>query len=71
MLTHLIIRLKYFNTSSAKCILELLEKTKNAGSNGKKVTISWYYSQGDEDMVEAAETFSELIDFPIHLVTES
>ncbi|MCU0428699.1 MAG: DUF1987 domain-containing protein [Cytophagaceae bacterium] len=68
--TMLHIRLKYFNTSSAKCLLELLERTKEAGKEGKKVQISWYCNKGDSDMVEAAETFSELIEYPIELVTE-
>jgi len=39
----------YFNTSSAKCIMDLLMKLNKLKSCGKHITINWYYDREDDE----------------------
>lgn len=59
------IRLKYFNTSSAKCLLDMLENVviKNASKN--PLSIIWCVEKDDDDMKDAVTLFEELIKNPI------
>lgn len=50
-------KLAYFNTSSSKGILQLLEFLENYEEQGAEVTINWYYPSHDEDLKEEAEDF--------------
>jgi hypothetical protein len=52
------VELVYFNSSSAKAIMSLLEKLDEAGRSGK-VTINWYYDEEDDTMRELGEEFGE------------
>ncbi|MEO9964216.1 MAG: DUF1987 domain-containing protein [Reichenbachiella sp.] len=47
----------YFNTSSAKCLYTFLNKLNEMKSNGYKISISWFYEIGDEDMRESGLDF--------------
>lgn len=51
-------KLEYFNTASSKLILDVLSKLEDV--DGAKV--SWYFHEDDEDMEEAGEEFSELVE---------
>ncbi len=54
--------LEYFNTSSSKCLLDLfriLEKIQNTGKSS--VTVIWNFEEGDDDMEEAGQDYSQLI----------
>ncbi|MCU0449534.1 MAG: DUF1987 domain-containing protein [Bernardetiaceae bacterium] len=58
-------KLEYFNTASSKLILDVLSKLEAVpGAN-----ITWYYHEDDEDMEEAGEEFSELVDVPFEFQT--
>jgi SiaC family regulatory phosphoprotein len=55
---------EYFNTSSAKALLELMklfEKMNNAGIN---IKITWHYHEDDEDMQDAGEDYASMVDVP-------
>ena len=57
------IKLEYFNTASSKLILDVLTKCeKIAGSK-----VIWFFAEDDEDMQEAGEEFSELIEVPFEV----
>ncbi|NBC83030.1 MAG: DUF1987 domain-containing protein [Bacteroidetes bacterium] len=60
-------RLSYFNTASSKSILDILMKLEELGENGNDVTINWYYDEDDEDMLEAGEEYSEIVDIPFSI----
>ena len=62
------IQFKYFNTSSAKSILSLLQKLNQIRIQGKKVTINWYYEKNDEQMIQDGENYSNLLNFPFNLI---
>ena len=57
-------KLEYFNTASSKIILDLLMKFEKIKELGKNVQVDWYYYEDDEDMLEAGQEFSEMIDLP-------
>src|ERR1044071_8431731 len=43
-------KLSYFNTSSSKCIFNIMELLEEAVKAGSKVEINWCYAEDDEDM---------------------
>lgn len=51
----LVIKLIYLNTSSTKCILDILEILRDYKVKGGKVKIIWYYDTDDPDMVDEIE----------------
>ena len=56
------IAFEYFNTSSSKCLFDVFKRISKIESSGKKININWYYEEGDEDMMEAGEDYSDLLD---------
>ncbi|MEE4197582.1 MAG: DUF1987 domain-containing protein [Bacteroidales bacterium] len=53
----LVIKLIYLNTSSTKCILDMLEVMKEYEDQGGDVKVIWYYDTNDPDMVDEVEDF--------------
>ena len=62
------IQLDYFNTSSSKCILDILKRIDKLEITGYDVLIKWYYDEEDEDMMEAGEDYSDLLEAPFELL---
>jgi hypothetical protein len=61
-------KLNYFNTSSSKCVIDILDSLDKYFVNGGKVEINWYYEEDDEDMKETGEEFSSDLKVPFQLV---
>lgn len=63
--TLLRIALEYFNTSSSKCILDILRKLEpiQRGKQGE-VSVTWCYEENDEDMMEAGNDYKEIVNLP-------
>ncbi|NUM49820.1 MAG: DUF1987 domain-containing protein [Flavobacteriales bacterium] len=53
------IKLKYFNTSSAKQLLQIFEVIRQI-SGHCDTSVTWFYDKGDKDMQQAAERYSRL-----------
>ena len=53
------LELIYFNSSSAKAIMMLLERLDAAAANGAAVEVHWYYDEEDDTMQELGEEFGE------------
>ena len=49
----------YFNSSSAKAIMSLLEKLDELAARNGTVTINWYYDEEDDTMRELGAEFGE------------
>lgn len=64
----LIFQLEYFNTSSSKMILEIMRKAELLNENGCNVQIDWYYLYDDIDLLEAGETYSEIVEIPFNML---
>jgi hypothetical protein len=58
----------YFNTASAKIILDILLRLDGLSKLGKKVTINWHYKEVDLDMEEAVEDYADMISIPINKI---
>ena len=54
-------KFEYFNTSSSKCIYDLLKRLAYHKQNGAQITVNWYYDDGDEDMKEAGEDYEDIL----------
>lgn len=63
--TDFMFKLEYFNTASSKLILDILSALENVSGT----TIHWYYHEDDEDMEEAGQEFSELVEIPFEFKT--
>jgi hypothetical protein len=58
----------YINTSSAKCIMMLLDRFETAHSRGKTISINWYYDDDNESSLECAEEFREDVSLPFNII---
>jgi hypothetical protein len=58
--TEFVIKLEYFNTASSKLILDTLSKLEDIANT----SVVWYHYEDDEDMQEAGQEFSELVEVP-------
>ena len=68
-LTTLDVALEYFNTSSAKVLLELFKKMNLLHKSGKSVIqINWVYEADDDDMLEAGYDYQRTVDVPLKFV---
>jgi len=64
-------KLTYFNTASSKIILDILTQFEEMIEEGHQVMVRWHYPEEDEDMMEAGEEYSEMIDVPFEMVSYS
>lgn len=60
--------LDYFNSSSAKYILDMVLIIDQIYRNGMSVAIDWLYKKEDEDMLETGKEFTDLIKCPINFI---
>jgi SiaC family regulatory phosphoprotein len=61
--------LTYFNSSSAKYVLDLLKLLDEAHATGAgRVSLEWFYAEGDLDMLEAGQDYRGLLDMPVKLI---
>lgn len=58
----------YFNSSSAKYILDMIILIDDLFKNGLTVKIEWLYKREDEDMLETGQEFTDLIKCPIEFI---
>jgi hypothetical protein len=63
--TEFVFKLEYFNTASAKVILDVLYALERIPN----MKIQWYFNEDDEDMEEAGEEFCELVKIPFEFKT--
>ena len=64
-------KLTYFNTASSKIILDILTQFEEMIEEGHQVLVRWHYPEEDEDMMEAGEEYSEMVDVPFEMVSIS
>lgn len=63
--TNFVFKLEYFNTASSKLILDVLSALEDIDG----MSVTWYFHEDDEDMEEAGEEFSELVEVPFEFKT--
>ena len=61
-------KLDYFNSSSAKFISDILVLIRDFNEEGLNLKVNWYFADGDEDMMEVGEDFSDMISVPFNYI---
>jgi len=54
-------KLTYFNTSSSKCIVDILNMLKTFQNDSGEVTVNWFYDDEDEDIEEELEEVEDFM----------
>ena len=54
--------LEYFNSSSFKLLLEIIQTLSRLRIKKKNVDFTWYYKEGDEDMFESGKQLEDMQD---------
>jgi hypothetical protein len=67
-LTHVDMNLEYFNSSSAKLFIQILQKITYVTLKDKKFSFNWYFEDGDDDILERGEYFSSILDVPFNFI---
>lgn len=49
----------YFNSSSAKALMNIFQMMENAAERGCRLTVNWHFADDDETMKEFGEDFAE------------
>ena len=62
------VQFEYFNTSSSKCILDVLKKFAEIHKAGKSAKVEWYFEEDDEDMKEAGEDYGDIVKMPFEVI---
>ncbi len=60
--------LDYLNTSSTKCLLDIMEVFERFRSDGSEVAVTWFYSKDDEDTLTMGQDIAEDTELPIQFV---
>lgn len=61
------VNVSYMNSSSTKCMLDLLEMLSAAHAAGKPVEVHWYWDRDNPRALDLAEEFREDCAFPFHV----
>jgi hypothetical protein len=62
------IKITYFNTSSSKCILEILRILKRFEDKGGNLVVHWHLNRQDEDLEDEVQYFSMATNLQISLI---
>lgn len=62
------LRLTYLNTSSIKCMMDLLDAMEEAHLSGRAVSLTWCYDPENDRALDLAEEFKEDLSLPFHIV---
>lgn len=62
------IELEYFNSGSSKALLHILRALKEVVIKGNKLTINWYYEEGDDDIMERGEYYESILEVKFNFI---
>ena len=63
-----VFKLDYFNSTSAKYIMDILLVLKQFVDDGYKVNVEWHYDKRDDDMLDAGNEFSDTVDMKFEYI---
>lgn len=67
--TNFEMRFEYFNTASAKLLLDIFMKLDSIASTKKvNLNVTWYYDKRDDDMKEAGEEYADFLSIPFEVI---
>lgn len=67
--TKAIFKMDYFNTASSKLILDILMLLEEIHEETSGVSVEWHFKEDDEDMEEAGEEYSDIVDVPFKSIS--
>ncbi|MFC2098325.1 DUF1987 domain-containing protein [Bacteroidota bacterium] len=62
------VELEYFNSGSAKFVMQVLRELSEVLHMGKELKINWYYEEGDDDILERGEYYASILDLEINFI---
>lgn len=70
--TQMCINLIYLNTSSIKCLMDIIYKFEQASQSGRRIVINWYYKTNNRNILECGKEFKEDLeeDIEFNLIEE-
>jgi hypothetical protein len=66
--TRIDLAFEYLNSGTSKIVLQLLKSLKDLIPSGHKLTINWYFEEGDDDILERGEYYGSILGLKINLV---
>jgi hypothetical protein len=60
--------IEYLNSTSSKCLLDVLLALDKLLENGHRVVINWYYDEGDEDIMDIGMHMKTHIKAPFNFI---
>ena len=60
--------IEYFNTKTSKCFMDLFNACLLVKKKGAKLTIDWIIDDDDQDMLDAAGDYQDLIGIPFNII---
>ncbi|MDO9187233.1 MAG: DUF1987 domain-containing protein [Bacteroidota bacterium] len=63
-----VFKFEYFNSISAKYILDIMFSLKDFISEGNKIGIEWHYAKLDDDMLETGKEFSNMVNLKFDFI---
>ncbi|HUX11692.1 MAG TPA: DUF1987 domain-containing protein [Spirochaetia bacterium] len=63
-----LVELSYLNTSSTKCMIDLLDQLEAGFKQGVKVSVDWYYDRDNERARDTIEEFREDFTMPFNVI---
>lgn len=63
--TSAVFKFEFYDSSSAKMILEVLKKYEQLYKMNNKVEVTWFYPDDDDEIEEAGEIYANLVNVPI------
>ncbi len=62
-------RMTYYNTASSKILMMIMQRLEEISDDGNKMLIRWHFPEDDEDMEEAGEDYSEMVDVEFEMIS--
>ncbi|MBZ0156286.1 MAG: biofilm regulation phosphoprotein SiaC [Alphaproteobacteria bacterium] len=62
------INVSYLNTSSTKCVIDMLDCLEEAFRSGRNVSVNWYYDGENDRAADTAEEFREDLTMPFTII---
>lgn len=63
-----VFKMDYFNSASAKFMLDILVELNKFFVRGIPVQVDWYYEDGDDEILESGEELNEMVDFKFNFI---
>lgn len=63
------VHVRYMNSSSTKCVLDILDILGEQAQSGLSILVKWYYDDGNDRALELAEEFKEDMTIPFEIIS--